>query len=142
MVIDLSPIVAMNLNNYSTIFQSNLNSLLKGLDDNIIEMVEESITKNILFCLIKKIEVANIHLFDLALDVVNETLKTTIQLPSYLIPEAIKYIESFKQYLNAMIIKFKIPNDVDLEIFTDYKMIFKEYGYDFNSKRNLETFIR
>lgn len=132
-IIDVSPIIALNLSTYSIVYNNNLYSILDEIEDNTIKtIIEESITKNILLCLIKNIKLPNNLIFELALDIVNETFSTTLNYDVKMNNSIIHYVNEFKDYLNKIINTKILETHIPIDNYGDYRILFMEKNNEIN----------
>lgn len=138
-IVDVSPIVALNLSTYSMVYRNNLYTILSDIEDNEFKsIVEENITKNILLCLIKNINLPNTLIFEIALDIVNETFKTTLIYTENMVNDINIYVNEFKDYFNKIINTKILETHVPVDNYGEYKILFMENNNDVNYR---ETFV-
>ena len=132
-IIDVSPIIALNLSTYSIVYNNNLYTILDEIEDNTIKtIIEESITKNILLCLIKNIKLPNNLIFELALDIVNETFNTTLNYDVKMNNTIMHYVNEFKDYLNKIINTKILETHIPIDNYGDYRILFMEKNNEIN----------
>lgn len=141
-IIDVSPIIALNLSTYSIVYNNNLYTILDEIEDNTIKtIIEESITKNILLCLIKNIKLPNNLIFELALDIVNETFNTTLNYDVKMNNTIMHYVNEFKDYLNKIINTKILETHIPIDNYGDYRILFMEKNNEINYRETVVNAI-
>ena len=141
-IIDVSPIIALNLSTYSIVYNNNLYAILDEIEDNTIKtIIEESITKNILLCLIKNIKLPNNLIFELALDIVNETFNTTLNYDVKMNNTIMHYVNEFKDYLNKIINTKILETHIPIDNYGDYRILFMEKNNEINYRETVVNAI-
>lgn len=125
-IIDFSPLAGLSITNYSLVYNSNLSSMFKDIEDmDFIRLLEDNIIKNIIFCLIKKIILTPSAIFEISIDIVNETFKTTLMINDENKNEVEKYMETFETLFNS-IQKTKDTDFYPVDEIGNYKLIMME----------------
>lgn len=108
-IIDFSPIVGLSIRNYACVNNNDLDSIFSDIESSTsIEVLEDNITTNLLMLLLKNVNLPNLHLFELVLDVVNESCKTTLIIKNHMLLEIDNYIKEFKKLLNILTNKYNL----------------------------------
>lgn len=123
-ILDFSTLSSISINNYSIVYNSNLSSIFKDIEDKeFVKELEFNITKNILLCFTKGVVLSFSNIFEIAIDMVNEKYKTTLDI-SLVLKEIDNYMSMFYNLYEKLendICKTHYPID---EI--DYKLVMME----------------
>lgn len=124
-LVDFSALRGLSINNYSMVYNNNLSSMFKDIEDSdLVKILESSIIKNIILCFIKEVKLPFNNIFELSVDMVNETFKTTLDISNVVITEVINYMNLFynlfKKIENNMIVNYYPVDELD------YKLVMME----------------
>ena len=124
-LVDFSALRGLSINNYSMVYNNNLSSMFKDIEDSdLVKILESSIIKNIILCFIKEVKLPFNNIFELSVDMVNETFKTTLDISNVVITEVINYMNLFynlfKKIENNMIANYYPVDELD------YKLVMME----------------
>lgn len=124
-LVDFSALRGLSINNYSMVYNNNLSSMFKDIEDSdLVKILESSIIKNIILCFIKEVKLPFNNIFELSVDMVNETFKTTLDISNVVITEVINYMNLFyslfKKIENNMIANYYPVDEID------YKLVMME----------------
>lgn len=124
-LVDFSALRGLSINNYSMVYNNNLSSMFKDIEDSdLVKILESSIIKNIILCFIKEVKLPFNNIFELSVDMVNETFKTTLDISNVVITEVINYMNLFynlfKKIENNMITNYYPVDELD------YKLVMME----------------
>lgn len=128
-LIDFSSLSGLSINNYSIVYNSNLSSMFKDIEDmDLIKMIEDSLIKNIILCFIKDIKLPFNNIFELSVDMINETYKTTLDVSVIMKQEIINYMEIFYKLFKEL--ECNITSNYYPVDEMDYKLVMMENTND------------
>ncbi len=139
-LVDFSSLTGLSINNYSMVYNSDLSSIFDSIEDeDLIKLLESGLIKNIILCFIKNVKLPYINIFEMSVDMLNETYKTTLDISKIVITEINKYMNLFYSLFT------RLENNLSSNYYPvdeiDYKLVMLEKTDDNFFKEGRHSYL-